>query len=228
MLLSITYLRVRVDWLPLHLQSLLMPCLGRDTTAEALTWVFYLIMRHPHVVPLIRNEGETALEAFQNSGSNLSESAPFTFPFTTAVFYETLRLYPPVPFEIKQCEQHTTLPDGTYLPKSAIVVWCTWAMNRSRLIWGSDSDDFKPERWLEEDGKLLSKSAFEFPVFNGGTRTCLGKKMAEKVAVQLIASLVRSFDFVPLDDKERISKNSLTLPMEGGLPCYVRRHSRDR
>ncbi|KAH8818989.1 cytochrome P450 [Xylogone sp. PMI_703] len=198
---------------------------GRDTTAQALTWVFYLIMRNPRIVLLIRQEGEDALTLYQNHANNASEPA-FTFPYTTAVFYEALRLYPPVPFEIKQCEQDTVLPDGTYLPRMSILLWCTWAMNRSRLIWGPESDQFKPERWLDEDGKIISKSAFEFPVFNGGQRTCLGKRMAETVTIQLIASLVRSFDFVPLDDKERISKNSLTLPMEGGLPCYVRCHAR--
>lgn len=93
-------------------------------------------------------------------------------------------------------------------------------MNRSRLIWGADADDFRPERWLE-DGNLIAKPASEYPVFNGGPRTCLGKKMAELVAIQVIATLVKTFDFAAVDDRERISKNSLTLPMDGGLPCYV-------
>jgi cytochrome P450 len=94
-------------------------------------------------------------------------------------------------------------------------------MNRSKLIWGPNADDFIPERWLE-DGNLISRPAFEYPVFNGGPRTCLGKKMAELVAVQVIATLVLKFDFEAVEEMERISKNSLTLPMEGGLPCYVK------
>jgi len=125
-----------------------------------------------------------------------------------------------VPFEIKQCEEDTTLPDGTFLPKKAIVVWCTWAMNRSKLIWGDDAPRFVPERWLR-DGVLVNKTAFEFPVFNGGPRTCLGKKMAESIAVMTIARLVRDFDFEPVDTEEKISRNSLTLPMDGGLQCLV-------
>ena len=94
-------------------------------------------------------------------------------------------------------------------------------MNRSKLIWGEDADLFLPERWIE-DGKLISKSAYEFPVFNGGPRTCLGKKMAECIAAMVIARLIWDFDFDSVEDKERISRNSLTLPMEGGLPCRVR------
>jgi cytochrome P450 len=183
-------------------------------------------MRHPRVIEEIRREVETITPLSSDKKSDIDPSTfrPALLPYVTAVFYETLRFYPPVPFELKQCEQATTLPDGTYLPKTAVLVWCTWAMNRSRLIWGQDADDFKPERWLE-DGNLISKTASEYPVFNGGPRTCLGKKMAELVAIQIIATLVMNFDFKPVDDRERISKNSLTLPMQDGLPSYVKRRS---
>ncbi len=147
---------------------------------------------------------------------------PVTMPYTMAVFYEALRFYPPIPFEIRQCVQAMCLPDGTFLPKSSIVVWCTWAMNRSKITWGADADSFRPERWLA-DGKLVSKSSSEYPVFNGGSRNCLGKKMAELVAVQVMATMAWTFEFAPVDGAERISKSSLTLPMDGGLPCYVTR-----
>ena len=80
--------------------------------------------------------------------------------------------------------------------------------------------------------KLLSKSAFEFPVFNGGARSCLGKKMAEMLVAGVITNLVSKFEFREIIDEnlggcgvgnDRRSKTSLTLPMEGGLPCLVRR-----
>ncbi|PQE30477.1 cytochrome P450 protein [Rutstroemia sp. NJR-2017a WRK4] len=196
---------------------------GRDTTAQALTWTFYLLMRHPVVVERVRQE-VTHVNDSSGSDEKTASTAfyPSAVPYVMSVFYETLRLYPPIPFEIKQCEQAATLPDGTFLPKNAVLVWCPWAMNRSRLIWGDDADQFRPERWIENGG-LISKPAFEFPVFNGGPRTCLGKKMAESVVAQVISKLVLHFDFALLDQKERISKNSLTLPMEGGLPCRVQR-----
>ncbi len=129
-------------------------------------------------------------------------------------------------------------------------------MNRSRELWGDDAEVFRPERWLvravpecpgsgeegsgDEDGtarKLLTKSAFEFPVFNGGPRSCLGKKMAELMACWVLVQVCREFDLEEVfegDDgmgrgvgkagkrEERKSQNSLTLPMEGGLPCRIR------
>ncbi|KAG9251257.1 cytochrome P450 [Emericellopsis atlantica] len=181
---------------------------GRDTVAQALTWTFYLLMRHPSVTEKLRESLE----------EDTAES-----PYIIAVFYEVLRLYPPIPFEIKQAQQETTLPDGTYLPATSVVVWCPWAMNRSEITWGPDAPAFRPERWLNEHGHLINRNAAEFPVFNGGARLCLGKKMAEVIAVQVITCLVPRYDFTPAYTGERVSRSSLTLPMEGGLPVFPKR-----
>ncbi|KAI0178649.1 cytochrome P450 [Hypoxylon sp. FL1284] len=199
---------------------------GRDTVAQALTWCTYLLIQNRQVVDRIREE-VLAMPGIDSCIANKDEidSAAFTptaLPFIAATFYEALRLYPPIPFEIKQCERAATLPDGTFLPEKSIVFWCPWAMNRSRIRWDDDADTFRPDRWLSEDGKLLTKSAAEFPVFNGGPRLCLGKRMAELLAVQVIATMVLLFDFRPAYQGERVSKSSLTLPMKGGLPCLVK------
>ncbi|KAI1440885.1 cytochrome P450 [Annulohypoxylon stygium] len=205
---------------------------GRDTVAQALTWCMYLLMQHRYVAGKIRNEVRASLGDAQEPFIKTNDSdhrkvnstvfTPTSLPYAMATFYEALRLYPPIPFEIKQCEKATTLPDGTFLPEKSITFWCTWAMNRSKVSWGEDADSFRPERWLSKDGKLIAKSAAEFPVFNGGSRLCLGKRMAELLAVQVIATMVLLFDFMPHYEGERVSKSSLTLPMKGGLPCLVK------
>lgn len=224
---------------------------GRDTTAQSLTWTLYLLMRHPTVQQKLLEELRAA---FPDSGHHLPVSfdsvQPSSLPYTMAVFNESLRLYPPVPIEIKECTADSTFPDGTNLPKGSVVMWVPWAMGRSHQIWGEDANEFLPERWLLLDNelkqpepemavdvkdknkpaRLVSKSAFEFPVFNGGPRSCLGKKLAELLAVSVIASLIWNYDFEEIiDDKlggcgpgnARLSQDSLTLPMEGGLPCLV-------
>ncbi|KAI1338424.1 cytochrome P450 [Xylariaceae sp. FL0016] len=194
---------------------------GRDTTAQALTWSMYLLMQHRFVAGKVRKEAQQLLNSSADEGDS-TLFTPASLPYTMAVFYEALRLYPPIPFEIKECEKATALPDGTFLPERSVVVWCPWAMNRSKVSWGEDADSFRPERWLTEDGKLITKTASEFPVFNGGSRTCLGKRMAEVIAVQVVAMMVVKFDFMPAFEGARVSKSSLTLPMKDGLPCYVK------
>ncbi|KAL1899821.1 hypothetical protein Sste5346_002687 [Sporothrix stenoceras] len=199
---------------------------GRDTVAQGLTWTFYTLMKHPEVVEKIRKEVQN-VSPTGNGNKNLKYHSltPVAMPYTMAVFYEGLRLFPPIPFEIKQVDPvGLTLPDGTQLERGSLIIWCSWALNRSRLTWGDDADEFRPERFLEPNGKrLVSRTAWEYPVFHGGPRTCLGKKMAESMAVQIMAAVAYFFDFELVDPtKERVTKTSLTLPMEGGLPCYVR------
>ncbi|CAK7240125.1 MAG: hypothetical protein STHCBS139747_001562 [Sporothrix thermara] len=230
---------------------------GRDTVAQGLTWTFYMLMQNPQIVDKIRQEVQRVLfagagrtDANNRSGHSLdfARLTPAAMPYTMAVFYEGLRLFPPIPFEIKQVEaDHLILPDGTELERGSLVIWCSWALNRSRETWGDDADVFRPERWLTvaplpmsgdatvtasaaaaagnntPPYRLVSRSASEFPVFHGGPRTCLGKKMAESMAVQTMAAVAWFFDLELAEPgAERVTKTSLTLPMEGGLPCFVK------
>lgn len=205
---------------------------GRDTTAQSLTWTLYLLLRNPRCIPKIVAElREKTAPPARNLPLSFSAVQPASLPYVAATFNESLRLYPPVPIEIKECTTATIFPDGTWLPKGAVVMWAPWAMGRSRHIWGQDADDFRPERWIDpKTDQLMFKSAFEFPVFNGGPRACLGKKMAELLAVYVIATLVWEYDFQEVHDQpsvvERKSQNSLTLPMEGGLPVIPKKRHR--
>ena len=231
---------------------------ARDTTAQALTWTFYCLMRNPHIVLQIRRElGERLQSVSTPQDLTTSLLQPQSLPYLHAVFNEALRLFPPIPFEIKQCMADAMLPDGTFLPKGSVVFWSIWSMNRSKEIWGDYDpvNEYIPERWINnstangEEGRtrvFKGRSAFEFPVFNGGPRACLGRKMAELMAVWVIAKMVAEFDFKELsglkdvaEDRRkttkmngdhgganaklppRRTKNSLTLPMEGGLPCLL-------
>lgn len=195
-------------------------------------------MRHPEAQEKIRSElRSTFAEAKDELPLSFDKVQPSYLPYVSAVFNESLRFYPPVPVELKESTAETTFPDGTWLPKGSVVIWATWAMGRSKNLWGDDADTFRPERWLigsdgGERSTLKTMSAFAFPVFNGGPRACLGKKMAELLAVHVIACLIWKYEFAEVFDKEtkpgkapkeRESQNSLTLPMEGGLPCYIRR-----
>ena len=194
-------------------------------------------MRHPDTQQKILSELRSTFAGAQDELPLSFETIQSSLPYVLAVFNESLRFYPPVPIELKESTAETTFPDGTWLPKGAVVMWAPWAMGRSKNLWGEDADNFRPERWLvagDEGERLTLKtvSPFAFPVFNGGPRACLGKRMAELLAAYIIARLIWRYEFVEVFDKdiksgeapeERRSHSSLTLPMDGGLPCYVRR-----
>lgn len=235
---------------------------GRDTTAQGLTWTMWTLLRNPHVIQRMRSELAPLKQADGSLDLSFDNLHPSVIPYIMAVFYEALRLFPPVPLELKETEHAVTLPDGTHLPPQRLVIWCLWSMGRSKQIWGPDAANFNPDRWLEDEhigeeaqgrsetnGEIygvqkktkkvfLPRSQGEYPVFNGGPRLCLGKRMAEVQACYFLANLVWNYDFAEVlegPDKgylyfgggekrgERMCRISLTLPMEGGLPCYVRK-----
>ena len=209
---------------------------GRDTTAQSLTWTIYSLLRHPEW----QNELLKSIQLdfpHQERGSPLplsyeTTSGQHALPYAQAVFAEALRLNPAVPFELKETTAATTLPDGTELPAGAVVIWIPYGMARSPEIWGSDAAEFNPGRWLEkmEDGtvRVTTRSAFENPVFNGGPRMCIGKRMAEVLAVRVLTQLVWEWDIKEIRGLgevagRRVMAESLTAPMQGGLPVMVRR-----
>lgn len=197
---------------------------ARDTTAQSLTWMFYALARHPQFTSTLQPNLSQLLNSSQPL--RVADLQPNQIPSLIAIFYESLRLYPPVPFELKQCSNPVVLPDGTALPSGAVIVWSIWAMNRAVEVYGADAHNFRPTRWLDDQGKLIYRSAGEFAVFNGGPRACLGRKMAEVMAAWVLVHVLGEFEFEEVkgcEGEERRSKNSLTLPMEGGFPCFVKK-----
>ncbi|KAF4319676.1 hypothetical protein BBO99_00006315 [Phytophthora kernoviae] len=192
---------------------------GRDTTAECLTYSFYTIATHPKVQQRIVEELETA----KPMGST---DEPFTFEevkrlkYLEAVVYETVRLYPALPFNVKNAVNDDYLPDGTFVPAGVDIVYSPWYMGRNGAIWGNDPMEFRPERWLE-----MSKrpSAYEFPAFQAGPRICLGMNMAVLEAKLFLATTLRRFHVeIPIGEKrERSYVLKSGLFMDGGLPLQL-------
>ncbi|KAJ1551498.1 hypothetical protein HK405_014392, partial [Cladochytrium tenue] len=213
---------------------------GRDTTAQALSWTFLMLHRHPEareallaeidatLPPLSPEDGDEE-EQDGVDGAAAAEDHHATYEqlrglrYANAVFHETLRLYPSVPVEMKQANRADVLPCGATVPKGALVSWSPYAMGRSPRIWGPDAAEFRPERWLEGGQAAATKSAFEYTVFNGGPRTCLGKSMAELEGVFVLVELLRRFEVSVVEHEKVTYARSLTLPMRGGMRVTVKR-----
>lgn len=186
---------------------------GRDTTAQSLSWTFYLLLRHPEVERKVMEEIAAVLGNTEATYEDMNK-----LQYLSAVVSESLRLYPSVPMDIKYAKADDTLPDGTTIKKGDVFLYNIFAMGRSTEIWGDDADQFKPERWLD----IEYPSLYTYPVFNAGPRECLGRRLAQ---VEMKACLVRVLQSVelklavPFDDIHYDAQ--LTLGMSSGLPCYV-------
>ena len=205
---------------------------GRDTTAQSLAWTVYSLLRNPlSMKKLLATLDTGAPNDERGPQMKLSYeicSAPNAFPFVQACFAESLRLNPAVPLEIKESTAVCVLPDGTELPKGSAVVWLPYTWARSPDIWGLDASVFRPDRWLEEsangDLRVVTRSAYENPVFNGGPRMCVGKRMAEVLALRILPDILRHWQFEEAHRVgQRVLGEGLTAPMRDGLPVRVSR-----
>ncbi|KAK7290746.1 hypothetical protein RIF29_05390 [Crotalaria pallida] len=203
---------------------------GRDTTSSALSWLFWILSSRPNVQKKILDEIETV----RSRRSGELSRAKFAYEelkemhYLHAAISETMRLYPPVPVDTKECLYDDVLPDGTVIKKDWFLTYHTYAMGRMENVWGKDCCEFKPERWLE-NGVYCAESPFRFPVFHAGPRMCLGKDMAYIQMKSIAACVMERFEIEAVD-KDTCPEHllSLTLRMKGGLPVKVRaRTTRD-
>ena len=207
---------------------------GRDTTSAALTWFFWLVSGRPDVEDKIVREVRTLLRGSPRSssshGGGTGTTTTTTFGldelremhYIHAAITESMRLYPPVAMGMHSSKRDDHLPDGTFVGKGWLVNHSMYAMARLESLWGKDCEEFRPERWLREDGTFQPESPAKYPVFHVGPRMCLGKEMAYIQMKSIVACVLEELD-VAVDGAYRPRKvASLTLRMADGLPVTVK------
>jgi cytochrome P450 len=167
-------------------ESLTLFLAGHETTANALTWTWYLLAQHPEVEARLRQE----LKAMLGNRVPTLDDLP-RLEYTGRVFRESLRLYPPA-WTIAR-EAVTAYRLGPFeVPAGATIFMSPYATQRDPRFW-KDPEHFNPDRWL--DDAAASRPKFAFYPFGAGTRVCIGEHFAMMEGVLLIAVLVQRWKF---------------------------------
>ncbi|KAG2068513.1 cytochrome P450 [Suillus decipiens] len=188
------------------LQMKLLLLAGYETTSTSLTWALIELSRHPDVQTRLREE----LLAF--GADPTYDQLKANLPYLDAVVHEILRLHPAVPEFTRRAREDDVIPlsepvrtksgkmtDSVSIAKGSLMVISIKGINRSEAIWGFDAKEFKPDRWLDEDG--ISGKAKEVQghrhllTFVDGPRTCLGKDFAIAEFKAVLSVLVKNFVF---------------------------------
>ncbi|KAL9011866.1 MAG: hypothetical protein Q9173_003326 [Seirophora scorigena] len=148
---------------------------GRDTTACLLSWTFFLLIRHPHVLSRLRSEIQNVI---------------------------ALRLYPPIPINVRFANKTTWLPRGggpdgkspVLVPKGLGLGLVPYYMHRRKDIYGADAMDYRPARW---EGPELADIGWAYMPFHGGPRFCLGSVTEDFALMEASYSIVRILQEFP-------------------------------
>lgn len=197
---------------------------GKDTSANTLSWFFYMLCKNPRVQEkvvlemekIVGNEGNGA--RIEDFVEKITDEVLDKMHYLHAALSETLRLYPAVPLDGRVADTDDILPDGFKLKKGDGVYYISYAMGRMPYIWGDDAEDFKPERWLNDNGVFQPESPFKFVAFHAGPRICLGKDFAYRQMKIVSIALLRFFVFKLADESRKVTYRTMfTLHIDGGL-----------
>lgn len=168
-------------------EAMTMILAGHETTASALTWCFYLIAQHPHIQSKLQSE----ISSIGKRPLTLSDLPALRY--TSMVFRETLRLYPPaLAFGRRPL---TDIELGGYrIPAGTSVLVSPYITHRNPRYY-ERPDQFLPERW---DTAAIPKFAW-FP-FGGGSKMCIGEAFANLEGVLVLATLLRDWEFLSLSE----------------------------
>ncbi|OWZ10855.1 Cytochrome P450 [Phytophthora megakarya] len=194
---------------------------GKDTTGFSLSWFVVMMNRYPHVLCKIREELRCVVpEMFTGELDTPTLGHLQQLTYLEAALKESLRLHSLVVYRL--AAQDTTLYDGTFVPKGARVIFSMYASARQPTVWGPDAAEYKPERWIDESGKLKNISSFQFVSFSAGPRQCIGMRLAMMEMMTVLSVLFSRFDLVTVEDSFDLTYDfSLMLPVKGPFAIRV-------
>ncbi len=176
---------------------------GSETTAAVMAWAVLLLAQHPHVwCQLCQQAG--SVETVPGSHEELIKQVPLA----DAIFRETLRLYPPAPFEMRRVHTAFELL-GRQIPAGVMVGVSLLHVSRNPARY-AQPDSWQPERWLGREG---GQSPVETCQFGGGPHACLGRHVAALEITLLITMLARE-----LGPKGLLPRLAGKLPPPAYLP----------
>lgn len=157
---------------------------GHETTANALTWTFYLLSQHPEIEAKVFEEVDRVLAGRAPTLADLPK-----LTYLEKVLKEAMRLYPPASGLNREPIEDVEL-GGYHLPKGAFVVVSMYSLHRTPAYF-PEPEKFDPERFSPENEAKIPKYAY-LP-FGGGPRVCIGNMFAEMEARLILATVVSRY-----------------------------------
>ncbi|KAI4949201.1 hypothetical protein J4E91_005665 [Alternaria rosae] len=127
-----------------------------------------------------------------------------SMPYLNCVYNEVLRLFPPVPITARVAIRDMVVC-GQVIPRGTMLWIVPWAINRNLQLWGPDSEECVPERWIDSKmGRATMNggagSNYSFLTFLHGPRSFIGERFARAE----LKALVGTFDLELENPEEKV------------------------
>jgi cytochrome P450 len=181
---------------------------GHETTASTLSWALLLLALHPEI-----------------SADFLSELAPLqgqapaadglnTMPILDGVVKETLRMFPPLLWQLRYTTEATIIGDYEISAGKGVCVSAFIAHRNPEIF--EKPDCFRPSRWQD-----LNPSPYEYFPFSGGPRLCLGAAFAT-MEMKIVLPLIMQRCRLELPPGAKIDRQGMVLSAPSkGIPITI-------
>lgn len=185
---------------------------GHETTANALSWTFYLLSQHPEVMRRLQIELDEVLGSRVPTMSDMPR-----LKYAEMIVNEVLRLYPPAFYAERTPLEPVTIGPYTFKPGTPLVISVYVTQRDPRFF--PNPDAFDPERFSE--ARLSSIPKYAFMPFGAGRHICIGNGFALTEARLLLARIAQAFDVRLAPDHKLKPRMMITLGIEDGLPLEM-------
>lgn len=190
---------------------------GSDTTSNSSCALLYHVVRTPGVLGRLQEEID---EAIPDGAATPTFDQVRNLPYLQMVINETLRVHSTsgigLPREIPPTSTGIWIR-GTFYPPGTVLSVPTYSIHHSRESWGTDADEFRPDRWES----LSDEQRSAFIPFSHGPRSCVGRNLAEMQLRMIAATWVRRYSVALRQDHLQIREGFLRKPM--GLDVAIKR-----
>ncbi len=159
---------------------------GHETTANAMSWLLYLVSQHLEVEERLLAEIDAQWPAEGLSNQNI-----FAFTYVRQVIEESLRVYPTIWSVGRRCTEADTL-SGYEIPRGMNVVVPIFHFHWNQRYW-PEPEKFDPSRFASESRPSADSMTY-FP-FGAGPRSCVGNHFALQELKIMTVLFYRHFRF---------------------------------
>ena len=168
----------------LHDECVTIILAGHETTANALSFAVDLLGRDQAVQERLAAEARAVLGDREPNADDYAK-----LPYATAVFAETMRLYPPVWVTGRTCATEYEIA-GYRIPVGATLLAPQFAVHRDPRFW-AEPERFDPQRFVAQSKSDRPRYAY-FP-FAGGSRQCIAEGLAWMEGTLCLAAMFRDW-----------------------------------
>ncbi|MDN5480557.1 MAG: cytochrome P450, partial [Chryseobacterium sp.] len=178
-------------------EMLILFIAGHETTANALTFIFFEISQNPEAEKKLKKEIADEEEMVFTSDSLMKKS------FTSNIIKEAMRLHSPAWAIDRQALENDSFKKYSW-PKDTLIILYISGLHRNPKYW-KDPNSFIPERFDDENAKN-----FAYYPFGSGPRLCIGEHFAMMEMALIVRKFYKNFSFISYQ-KELDKKALVTL-----------------